>query len=53
MEAVNSLVQATKAKARGYRFIRNLKAIIYLTAGKLELTSPTSVSEEPSSDLHR
>jgi len=41
MEAVNSLVQATKAKARGYRSIRNLKAIIYLIAGKLELALPT------------
>ena len=30
MEAINSLVQAAKAKARGYRSTRNLKAIIYL-----------------------
>jgi hypothetical protein len=37
MEAINSLVQAAKAKARGYRSMRNLKAIIYLIAGKLEL----------------
>jgi transposase len=41
MEAVNSLVQAAKAKARGYRSVRNLKAIIYLIAGKLELPLPT------------
>jgi transposase len=41
MEAVNSLVQAAKAKARGYRSIRNLKVIIYLIAGKLELALPT------------
>jgi transposase len=41
MEAVNSLVQAAKAKARGYRSTRNLKAIIYLIAGKLELAVPT------------
>jgi transposase len=41
MEAVNSLVQAAKAKARGYRSVRNLKAIIYLIAGKLELALPT------------
>jgi transposase len=40
MEAVNSLVQAAKAKARGYRSTRNLKAIIYLIAGKLELALP-------------
>jgi hypothetical protein len=30
-------VQAAKAKARGYRSIRNLKAMIYLVAGKLDL----------------
>ena len=41
MEAINSLVQASKAKARGYRSTRNLKAIIYLIAGKLELALPT------------
>ena len=41
MEAINSLVQAAKAKARGYRSSRNLKAIIYLIAGKLELALPT------------
>jgi transposase len=41
MEAINSLVQAAKAKARGYRSTRNLKAIIYLIAGKLEFPLPT------------
>jgi transposase len=41
MEAINSLVQAAKAKARGYRSLRNLKAIIYLIAGQLELALPT------------
>ena len=41
MEAVNSLVQAAKAKARGYRSTRNLKAIIYLIAGKLQFALPT------------
>ena len=41
MEAINSLVQAAKAKARGYRSMRNLKAIIYLIVGKLELALPT------------
>jgi transposase len=41
MEAINSLVQAAKAKARGYRSTRNLKAIIYLIAGKLEIQLPT------------
>ena len=41
IEGINSLVQAAKAKARGYRSARNLKAIIYLIAGKLDLAIPT------------
>jgi transposase len=40
IEGINSLVQAAKAKARGYRSIRNLKAIVYLVAGKLDLRLP-------------
>ena len=54
IEGINSLVQATKAKARGYRSIRNLKAMVYLLAGKLDLQLPalktflpTPNSEEP------
>lgn len=35
LEGVNSLVQAAKAKARGYRSTRNLIAMAYLIAGKL------------------
>ena len=38
LEGINSLVQAAKAKARGYRSNRNLATIIYLIAGKLDLT---------------
>ena len=41
IEGINSLVQAAKAKARGYRSIRNLKAVTYLIAGKLDLKLPT------------
>lgn len=41
LEGINSLVQAAKAKARGYRSSRNLKAIIYLVAGKLKISLPT------------
>jgi transposase len=41
IEGINSLVQAAKAKARGYRSTRTLKAITYLIAGKLELRLPT------------
>jgi transposase len=37
LEGIESLVQAAKAKARGYRSTRNLIAIIYLLAGKLDL----------------
>ena len=41
IEGINSLVQAAKAKARGYRSTRTLKAITYLVAGKLNLRLPT------------
>ena len=37
LEGINSLIQAAKAKARGYRSTRNLITIIYLIAGKLNL----------------
>lgn len=37
LEGINSLIQAAKAKARGYRTSRNLAAMVYLIAGKLEL----------------
>ena len=40
MEGFNSLIQAAKAKARGYRSIRNLKTMVYLLAGKLDLRLP-------------
>lgn len=35
LEGINSLIQAAKAKARGYRSTRNLIAIVYLIAAKL------------------
>jgi transposase len=35
LEGINSLIQAAKAKARGYRTTRNIVAIAYLIAGKL------------------
>ena len=41
IEGINSLVQAAKAKARGYRSTRTLKAITYLIAGKFDLRLPT------------
>ena len=41
IEGINSLVQAAKAKARGYRNNRTLKAVTYMVAGKLDLRLPT------------
>ena len=41
IEGINSLVQAAKAKARGYRSVRNLTAMVYLIAGKLDLSLPS------------
>jgi transposase len=35
LEGLNSLVQAAKARARGYRTSKNLKIMIYLIAGKI------------------
>lgn len=37
MEGINSLIQAAKAKARGYRNPSYFKTIIYMIAGKLPL----------------
>ena len=41
LEAINGLIQAAKARARGYRSNRNLIAVTYLIAGKLRLDLPT------------
>ena len=41
LEGINSLVQAAKVKARGYRSSHNLKAMIYLVAGKLDALPST------------
>ena len=41
IEGINSLVQAAKAKARGYRNSETLKAVTYLIAGKLDIRLPT------------
>lgn len=38
LEGLNSMVQAAKAKARGYRTFRNLKTVIYMLTGKLDYT---------------
>jgi transposase len=41
LEAINSLVQAAKARARGYRTPKNLITMIYLISGKLSFNLPT------------
>ena len=41
IEGINSLVQAAKAKARGYPNRKTLKVVTYLIAGKLDLRLPT------------
>jgi len=38
LEGLNSLIQAARAKGRGYRTVRNVKIIVYLLAGKLNFT---------------
>ena len=41
LEGINSLIQAAKARARGYRTTRNFIAMIYLIGGKLNFSLPT------------
>ncbi|XPS84117.1 uncharacterized protein Dvar_21350 [Desulfosarcina variabilis str. Montpellier] len=41
LEGINSLIQAAKARARGYRTERALTTMIYLIAGKLNFDLPT------------
>ena len=41
LEGINSLVQAAKARARGYRNTTKMITIVYLTAAKLQLPTLT------------
>jgi len=41
IEGINSLIQAAKARARGYRTTENFIAMAYLIAGKLDFRLPT------------
>lgn len=41
MEGINSMVQAAKRKARGYRSTKNFITMIYIIAGKLTPALPT------------
>jgi transposase len=36
LEGINSLIQAAKAKARGYRSSKNFITMVYLIAGQLD-----------------
>ena len=37
IEALNGIIQAAKRKARGFRTVRNLIAVIYRIGGKLNV----------------
>ena len=41
IEGINSLVQAAKARARGYRTTENFITVAYLVCGKLDFNLPT------------
>ena len=41
LEGINSLIQAAKARARGFRSSKNLITLVYLIAGKLKFHLPT------------
>ena len=47
IESINSLVQAAKSRARGYRSIRNLTAMVHALAGKLDLRLPARIRFYP------
>jgi len=38
LEGLNSVIQAAKSKARGYKIFRNYKIIVYLLTGKLDFS---------------
>ena len=39
LEGLNSVVQAAKARARGYKTFKNFKIMVYLTTGNLDFHS--------------
>ena len=47
LEGTNSLIQAAKDSARGFRSTKNFITTIYLRTGKLKFNLPTWNSEEP------
>ncbi len=42
LEGLNSLIQAAKRRARGYRTVENLIAMVYLVGGKLSFDFHTA-----------
>jgi len=40
-EGLNSLIQATKRRARGYRSVDHFITMVYLSLGKLDFQLPT------------
>ena len=46
LEGLNSVIQAAKSKARGYRTFKNYKIIVYLLTGKLDFSLVNSKFRE-------
>ena len=46
LEGLNSVIQATKSKARGYKTFKNYKNIVYLLTGKLDFSLVNSKFRE-------
>ncbi|MDR1033648.1 MAG: transposase, partial [Bifidobacteriaceae bacterium] len=40
-EGINSIIQTTKRRARGFHTFDTFATMIYLTCGKLELATPS------------
>jgi len=47
LEGINSMIQAARARARGYRTVKNSITMIYLISGERDFRLPTCNSEEP------
>ena len=43
LEGLNSLIQAAKARARGFRSARKMKIVIYLLLSKLDFRLPCAL----------
>jgi len=46
-EGFNSLIQAAKARARGYRSFKNMRTVIYLLLGRLDFRLPALLDIPP------